>query len=407
MHILYINHYAGSPRHGMEFRPHYMAKHWLRMGHDVTVVAATASHLRQKSPDIVQDMGEEMVEGVRYVWLKTPAYKANDLRRVLNMASFVASLYRFRKRLVQMFKPDTVIASSTYTWDIFPARTIARLAGAKLVFEVHDLWPLSPMQLGGMSRFHPFIVSLQMGEDYACRHADAVVSMLPYADGYLCGRGMHRDKFHYVPNGIDFSEWHSGGEALPAPHRALLDDCGRRGEFVVCYAGSHGISDALDVLIDAALAVRNHPITFMLVGQGPEKARLREKVEKMGLKNMHFLDPIPKSAIPELLRSADCLYIGGMNQPLYEFGISPNKLMDYMAAGRPIVSAFQGRNDLIRAAGCGFSVGAEDAASIARAIVRLMEMPAQERERLGAAGKEYVRANHDYTHLARKFLQVL
>ncbi|HZW21407.1 glycosyltransferase family 4 protein [Noviherbaspirillum sp.] len=407
MRILYINHYAGSPRHGMEYRPHYMASNWLRMGHDVTVVAATASHLRQKSPDTFQDMAEEMVEGVRYVWLKTPAYEGNGLRRVRNMASFVFSLYRFRKHLVQAFRPDVVIASSTYTWDIFPARTIARLAGAKLVFEVHDLWPLSPMQLGGMPRYHPFIMSLQWGEDYACRHADVVVSMLPYADKHLCGRGMDRGKFHYVPNGIDLEEWQASAKALPAAHRAVLESCRRDGQFIVCYAGSHGLSDALDILVDTAAEVRDQPVAFLLVGQGPDKARLRERAMLLGLKNVHFLDPVPKAAIPDLLRSADCLYIGGKDQPLYQFGISPNKIMDYMASGRPVVSAFQAGNDAIGEAGCGFSVKSEDPVAIGSAILKLMEMPAAERERMGDAGRAYVRAHHDYTQLAQKFLQAL
>ena len=407
MRILYINHYAGSPRHGMEYRPHYMARNWLRMGHDVVVVAATASHLRQRSPETGHDFAEELVDGVRYVWLKTPAYKGNGVRRAFNMASFVLALYRYRKQLVQKFMPDTVIASSTYTWDIFPARAIARSARAKLVFEVHDLWPLSPMQLGGMPRYHPFIMSLQWGEDYACRHADVVVSMLPYADRHLCGRGMDRQKFHYIPNGIDIAEWQTRAESLPAAHRGVLEACRQRGDFVVCYAGSHGVSDALEVLVDAAGAVRMRAIAFLLVGQGPEKARLREKAVRMGLKNVHFLDPVPKASIPDLFRSADCLYIGGQDQPLYQYGISPNKLMDYMAAGRPVLCALQAGNDTIRDAGCGISVGAEDARAVAQAIVRLQEMPAAERERMGEAGKAYVRAHHDYTHLARKFLQAL
>lgn len=407
MHILYINHYAGSPRHGMEYRPHYMARHWVRMGHEVTVIAASVSHLRYKAPEVPADMSEEMIDGVRYVWLKTPRYAGNGMRRVANMAAFVLKLFRLKRIVVKRFSPDVVIASSTYTWDIFPAHAIARSAGAKLVFEVHDLWPLTPMELGGMSRWHPFILSLQWGENYACRHADAVVSMLPLADAHLCEHGMAREKFHYVPNGIELSEWQAQTAGLPQTHREVLERCRRQGSFVVCYAGSHGLSDALNILLDAARLVGNRPIEFVLVGHGPHKAQLQSMVDQMGLKNVHFLSPVPKEAIPDLLRNMDGLFIGGQKQPLYRFGISPNKIMDYMAAGKPIINAIEAGNDFVGDAGCGYTVKAEDAEALAQAFVRLMSLPAEERERMGLAGKAYVRANHDYASLAQKFLRAL
>jgi glycosyltransferase involved in cell wall biosynthesis len=258
-----------------------------------------------------------------------------------------------------------------------------------------------------MSRWHPFIMSLQWGENYACRHADIVVSMLPLADRHLREHGMRPEKFHYIPNGIELSEWNINAGRLPPPHRNLYARRRRQGRFIIGYAGSHGLANALDTLLDAARLLAEQPVDFFLVGQGPDKARLQEKARQLNLRNVHFLDPVPKASIPDLLQRMDGLFIGWKRQALYRFGISPNKLMDYMAAGKPIISAVSAGNDSVREAGCGFSVAAEDIDAIVDAIVRLMNLPADERKRMGAAGKAYVRTRHDYAVLAQKFLGLM
>lgn len=407
MRILYINHYAGSPDHGMEYRPHYLARHWVRMGHEVMIVAASVSHLRYKNPVLSGDVAEQTIDGIRYLWLKTPAYSGNGIGRARNMARFVFSLCRHKTELIRQFSPHAVIASSTYTWDIFPAHAIARAVRAKLVYEVHDLWPLSPIELGGMSRWHPFIVSLQWGEDHACAHADLVVSMLPMAGTYLREHGMALEKFHYIPNGIELSEWQVAAEALPPEYRNQIAQWRRQDRFIVCYAGSHGISDDLDTFLDAAGILAAQPVEFVLVGQGPDKARLQRKARSAGLFNVHFLDPVQKPAIPELLRLMDCLYIGWKSHSLYRFGISPNKLMDYMATGKVIVTAGNAANDSVREAGCGYSVEAESPLAVADAVLRAMRLSPQERARMQEAGLTYVRTNHDYAVLAQKFASLM
>lgn len=157
MRLLLVNHYAGSLRHGMEFRPFYLAREWRRMGHEVLIVAASQSHLRSVAPRVPGASTREQIDGVDYLWLRTPAYRGNGVGRVFNIAVFCLLLAARARRLARECRPDVVIASSTYPMDIWPARRIARLAGAKLVHEVHDLWPLSPIELGGMSPRHPFI----------------------------------------------------------------------------------------------------------------------------------------------------------------------------------------------------------------------------------------------------------
>lgn len=404
MNILYVFHYAGSPVHGMSYRPYYMAREWIRQGHNVTIVAASQSHLRSVQPSCPESMTTEILDGIRYLWLRTPPYQGNGLGRVKNMLAFVSRLWRLAPRLARELKPDLVIASSTYPLDIYPSRRIAKVAGARLVFEVHDLWTLSPMELGNMSKWHPFIMVMQQAENYAYRMADKVISMLPKAQEHMCLHGMAPHKFAHVPNGIDVSEW--GGTAVPVPdtHNKALNQLKQQQRFIVGYAGAHGVANALDSLLDAALLLREVPVDLVLVGQGPEKERLQQKASDCNLTNVHFLPPVPKEAIPALLVSMDALYIGLQKQPLFRFGISPNKLMDYMMSGKPVVHAIEAGNDMVADSGCGISVEPESPNAIAAAIRQLQSLTAEERREMGQRGQDYVVCHHDYQVLAKNFL---
>lgn len=406
MNILYINHYAGSLLHGMEYRPYYLAREWVRMGHRVRIVAASQSHVRTRQPEMDGARSDEAIDGIEYTWLSTPEYEGNGAKRAFNMFAFVWRLWRAVRKLVQEVKPDVVIASSTYPLDIYPARRIASVAGAKLIFEVHDLWPLSPIELGGISRHHPFMQLLQHAEDYAYRNADKVVSMLPKARDHMLARGMLPGKFVHIPNGIDVAEWADESQAIPDAHQEALAGLQQRGLFLVGYAGAHGVANALDTLLDAAELLHDVPVCFVLVGQGPERDSLIAQAKKRGLKKVVFLSAVPKSSIPGLLRQFDALYIGLQNQGLFRFGISPNKLMDYMMVGKPIIQAIAAGNDPVSDAGCGYAISPEHPEAIAKAVQKLMALSEEERVALGERGRLYVQEHHDYRVLARQFIEV-
>lgn len=407
MNILLINHYAGSKRHGMEYRPYYMSREWQRLGHHVRIVAASSSHVRSVAPRVSGGLQREDIDGIEYFWIRTPPYQGNGVRRVLNMLAFVTGLYRHARELTKGLRPDAVIASSTYPLDVFPARRIARRTGARLIFELHDLWPLSPMELGGMPRWHPFIAMMQVGENFACRNADALVSMLPKAEEHLRAHGLGPGKFHYVPNGIDVSEWTAVPDPLPDGIRARLDQLKRDGRFLVGYAGAHGLANALDYLIEAAKLTRDDPVTYVLVGQGPEKAGLQAKAAGLGLSNVEFLPPVTKSQIPTLIGEMHAMFIGWRRKAIYRFGISPNKLMDYMMAGKPVIHSIEAGNDLVAESGCGVSVPPESPSAIADAVRHLAAMSAEQRRSMGARGRDFVVAHHDYRVLAGRYLDAM
>lgn len=408
MNILLINHYAGSPALGMEYRPFYLAREWVRAGHDVTIVAASWSHLRSQQPSVGADLDVELVEGVRFVWLTAPRYRGNGVRRAVNIATVMFKLLRFSARLADTYAPDIVIASSTYPTDNWPARRMATRARAKLVYEVHDVWPLSLIELGGMSPRHPFCLLMQWGEDYAYRNAEAVVSMLPGTRDHMEHHGMASHKWAYVPNGIDPDEWERAPEVLPTVHAEALERLRSGGQFIVGYAGSHGIANDLRPFVEAAAALKTRNVTHVLVGQGPEKAGLESLALERGIDNVLFLPPVPKRSIPSMLRLFDVAFVGWpRHAALARMGVNHNKTFDYMMAARPILYAVEAANDPVAEAAAGLSVEPESATAIVEGVTEFMRLTAGERRNMGDRGRAFVLAHHTYPLLARRFLEAV
>ncbi len=407
MRILYINHYAGSPLHGMEYRPYYLAREWVRAGHAVQIVAGSFSHVRARQPETVGRPINQSIDGIDYAWLPVPRYSGNGVGRVRNILSFLRQVWRLAPRMVREFRPDVVIASSTYPMDIYVARRIARRAQARLVFEVHDLWPLSPIELSGMSPWHPWALLCQKAENDAYRNADLVVSMLPKVAQHMAAHGLDLRKLYIVPNGISPDEWQGTPEALSPALLAHVRAQREAGRCVVGYAGSHGLPNALGSLLDAAALLADAPIAFLLVGDGLEKARLAKRVHAEGLSNVTLFPPIPKAQIPALLAEFDIAYIGWQRVPIYRFGIAPNKLMDYMMAGCAVLHSVEAGNDPVAEAGCGLTVPPESPSSIAQGLLELAALSVDARQRMGERGRAFVLAHHAYPVLAMQFIDAV
>ncbi|MDR3645461.1 MAG: glycosyltransferase family 4 protein, partial [Clostridia bacterium] len=339
------------------------------------------------------------------VWVKTPEYHGNNAGRGVNILTFVRKLGRSAARLAEKYRPEAVISSSTCPLDIRPAAKIARRAGAGLFFEIHDLWPLTPMELGHLSKWNPMIMALQSAENYAYKHSKKIISILPDADKYVRLRGYDDSKVVYVPNGvfacdIDLKEANS-------PQVETLRRLHSQGRFLVGYTGNHSVSNALEYFIDASALLQKEQVTIVLVGGGNYKDTLVRHARENGCENVLFLDPVPKSEMGALLAELDAAYMGLAKSNLFKYGVSPNKLFDYLLAAKPIIYAVEASNDPVRDAGCGVSVPVGDCEAIARAVRSLIAAGPQGRAELGRRGREYVLQNHEYGALARRYAQAL
>lgn len=405
MNILYIEHYVGSPYYGMEFRPYYLSKEWVKAGHQVTIIGSSFSHLRQNNPVVNKDFQEEIVDGVKYVWFKGNSYEGS-FSRIRNMLSFVWKLQHNAKRIVELYKPDLVVASSTYTLDNFPAYKIAKQAGAKYSYEIHDLWPLSPMLIGGYSKFHPFIMLMQLGENYAYRHVDKVVSLLWNAEEHCKEHGLPDGRFICVPNGFSKEEWKEEvfASSIPEEHEAAFDSL--KDKFVVGFAGGFAASGTIDTLVEAANIVKDRKdIHFVLVGKGPEEKTYRGQIERYNLSNVTILPPVPKSIVPAINKRFDAAFIGGVHSILHKYGTAPNKVTDYMLSAKPIIQAIDEPGSVVERIHCGLRTEAENAEQVAKAIITIADMTPEERLEMGMRGRLYALDNLEWGLLANKFIK--
>ena len=384
MNILYINHYAGSKNMGMEFRPYYLGKKWLEMGHNVTIVASSFSHLRVCQPIIHGALTTEKVDGLNYVWIKGIKYLGNGFGRLLNMMQFLFGLFYFYKSILAESQPHVVIASSTYPMDIWPAKYIANSCDARLVFELHDVWPQSLTEIAGLSRFNPLVILAGMAEKTVYSSADHVVSMLPAIHNHSATLGFDTSNITIVPNGIVFDDWFKSKILLPQEIKKVISDMRSRGHMIVCYAGAHGIPNDLENLINAADLLKNDKVSFLMVGKGNLKPQLVQLIKSKNLTNISMCDAISKSAIPKLLKLVDVGFIGAKNRPIYSHGISPNKIADYMMAEIPIICAIKAGNDPVLESKCGYTVAPSDPEALTSAILDIHSVGHLERKSMAA-----------------------
>ena len=402
MNILLINHYAGSLSLGMEFRPYYLAKKWNELGHKTTVVGASYSHLRQIQP---KESGWQNIDGIDYLWLWTNKYQGNGFKRFLTMLIFVMQLLLLSFYLARKTKPNVVIASSTYPLDIFPAWLIAKFSNAKLVFEIHDLWPLSPMELGGMNKWHPFILLMRFGEWFAYKTSDKIVSILPGTYEHVKD-GVKKENFIHIPNGVDLEDYKN---VLPIPQelQQLIDHEKKKKHVLIGYAGAIGIANALDILVETANMLREEKLSFIVVGDGQELINIKAKVKALKISNICFFGRIDKLMVHSFLRQMDFLYFGAQDKPIYKFGMSLNKLFDYMMAEKPIIQSIKTKGDIVQEAKCGFTALPGDAKDLTRIIRLAIKTPKHIICSMSKRGHRFVLKEHEYSNIAIMFIKAL
>lgn len=394
MNIWWVNYTALPPTEAGGTRHYSLARELRGRGHDVTVIASSFHYVDRSEIRLAGDQSFrfENVDGVPFLWLKTPGYQKKQAARVWSWVVFGWRLWR-GTGLSELSPPDIVIGSSPYPFAALAAERVARRYGAPFAFEVRDLWPQTLIDLGDHSRYHPFIALLSMIERYLYRRSNLIINLLPDADQYMVERGAQPGRIVWIPNGVDLS-------MVPDPQPPADD-----GVFTAMYAGAHGLANGLDVLLDAARLLerngwRSDRLRIRLVGSGPEKARLQERARRENIENVEFHAPVPKSQIYEVLAEADAFFMHLRDSPVFRWGVSPNKLFDYMVSARPVVFAVGSTVNPVGESGCGLTISPEDPEALADAMEHLMELSAAERWEMGQRGRRYVEEQHALSRLA-------
>ena len=347
---------------------------------------------------------------MRFVWLRTTPYRGNDWRRQVNMLSFLAVfiVVQARER-----GPDFVIGSTVHPFAAFGGWLAAKLRGARFAFEVRDLWPQTLVDLGAMRMGSPGERLLRALEAFLVRRATVVITLLPGMRDYLAERGLPTQHVVYIPNGADleaFAPTTPPGD-LPAAVESGMREITRmqvEGRFVLGYLGAFGRVNRVDVIARAAaLAEGREPgrIGVVLIGDGPE----RPEVERLaaGDSAVAFGPPVPRSTVPAVLRALDATVVHTTYTPVYRYGISFNKLFEYMAAARPVVFACDSAYDPVAATGAGITIRPDDPDLLADAFLVLARATPEARAAMGSAGRDYVTREHNLASLGETLHHVV
>lgn len=354
-----------------------------------------------------KDLKEEIEDGVPFVYINTPTYtqkQAEPRGKVRNIWAFVHKLSQKSMELANRYTPAVVIAASTYPFDCYPARKIAKKAGAALIYEIHDLLPLSLTELHNFKRKSAVVKLIKLSQKSAVKSASAVVSVISHADRYLNELGINVNRYSFIPNGINTQ--HPETSQHPRAHLDAIKKYKKSGKFVVLYLGDFMEANRVENLITAAKKMTAE-IQVVLVGNGADRVDLKKQAAQAHINNVHFLDRVPKVCVQEILSMGDCLYLATKNSVLYDYGLGMNKIYDYLLSGRPIIFATDNEENPVSAAGCGVVVKPEDIDDLIRGIAGLRALSDEERTALGERGRAYCQLNHDYRRIAEQFLEVM
>lgn len=395
MHILLIHQAFAALDEPGGTRHHEFALHLAKAGHRVTVIASPVSYLtgRNAAPP-----KQQTADG-RVTILRAYTYSAlhkSFVHRVFSFMSFMWSSFWLGLRVRDV---DLVWGTSPPIFQGVTAWLLARLKSVPFLFEVRDLWPAFAVAVGVLT--NPLLIGLsEWLERFLYRRADRLMINSPGFSDHVRERGARQVSL--VPNGADAAMFDPAddGAGFRARHQLGKD-------FVALYAGAHGMSNDLDVVLEAAEKLDTLPACkFVFLGDGKEKARLVARAESLGLKNVVFLSPVPKTGMGEALAAADACIAILKPVEMYRT-VYPNKVFDYMAAGRPILLAIEGViREVVTAADAGISIPPGDARALADGVRRLAEDRESARA-MGLRGRAYIETHFDRFLLADELVKII
>lgn len=394
-----LNHYAQEPGGAGGTRHYSLARHLLKHGWRTSVIAASVelNTGRQRLADGERTRISDF-DGIPFLWVRTPQYEGNGGGRMGNMLTYAARVL-LPSVTKGLERPDVIVGSSVHPFAAWSGAILAKRLRVPFVFEVRDLWPQTLVDLGRLREESLITKVLRRLEKWLYDRADRIVVLLPQADDYIVPLGVPKHKIAWVPNGVEL-------DGYPEPAQPLIHD-----GFTLMYFGAHGQANGLDCVLRAMAELQKRPdmgqVRLRMIGDGPLKPSLLKLADELQLRNVEFADPVPKREIPCVAAEADAFVFNLIDAPVFKYGISSNKLFDFLAGARPIIFCCKSSNNPVADAHAGITVPPGDPTALSQAIATLAAMPAGERTAMGRAGRAYVEQNHGFDSLAARFASML
>jgi glycosyltransferase involved in cell wall biosynthesis len=400
MHIWFISKYASIPSYArVPSRLFYLAREIAKKDNQVSLITSDANHF-SAFPETAQIYNKELIDRVDITWIKTYKYKKTaSIRRILSWLDFELKLFGLKSPTKN--KPDVIIVSSLSIFTIFYGCYLKRKFKSILVFEVRDIWPLTMTEEASFSKWHPLVLLIGFIEKFAYKKADLIVGTMPKLDEHVKQVLGYERPFFCSPIGFDSASYETN-LATQNPFRKFAP----AGKVIVGYAGSMGISNALDLFIDTIKLLRgNSGIHFLLIGSGDLKEMFITRLE--GCSNVTFMDRISQSDIKYFLDACDILYLSTHPSKVWNYGQSMNKFVEYMLAGKPIIATYSGYQSMLNEAKCGLFVSSHQAEDLRAAIEDIASLSREELIGIGENGRRWIWANRKYSDLAKEYLNAI
>lgn len=398
MHVLYIHQHFSTPKGAGGIRSYAMARKLVEEGHRVTMICGSNGiGTTGLSEPFTGRRRSGEVHGIQVVEYDL-SYSNSDgfLKRTWLFLLFALAASRDALTLGY----DRIFATTTPLTAGVPGILARWLRGKPFIFEVRDLWPELPREMGVIR--NPVVLGLMSLLEWASyRSAHRCIALSPgIADG-IARLGVSRDRIELVPNGCDIDIF--AGPEL----QAWRPDGVAPTDLMAVFTGTHGIANGLDAVLDAAAELKARgrtDIKLVLIGDGMKKASLVQRAEAEGLDNVLFLSRVNKDRLAGLMATADLGIQCLANIKAFYYGTSPNKFFDYIASGLPVLNNYPGwLAELIRDNGCGFAVPPDDPG----AFVDALEQAADDRESLkpmGVAAQALARREFDRRLLSSRWV---
>lgn len=404
--IWIINHYATPPSLGGLTRHHYFAKYLARKDYNVKVIAASAIH--NSNINMINNGAkyiESNIDGVCYIHINTCQYKSK-IKRIKNMFQYY---FRAKKYLRKFNKPDVIYTSMPQPLSALLSIKLAKKSNIPCIVETRDLWPETIISFGILSRKNPITLILSKVEKYIYTHADKLVFTMEGGIEYLKGRKYSKkinfDKVYHLNNGADLEKI-----KYDMSHYKLSDtDLDDNETFKIIYAGSIRYAYKIDIIVKLAKMFQDNDmnkIKFLIYGNGPYLNELKKICYNKKINNIIFKGFVDSKYIPYIMSKCDLSLLHGANHDVFKYGTSQNKMFSYLASGRPIISTFPNKYDLITRYGCGETVQTDSLEEYYDKILKIYNLSSEEYN-IYCDNSKKLSENYNYKKLTDKLIDII